>query len=398
MHWLYPATSAAPADAVIARQLVAQRDAHDRHLLALVYGYGLDLGLAAWTLDLDPALAHWRLRATLEGESLERGVAAMLRRADGPSDEARALLEDLPDEARARLQSALDGTRVSAAAAAEGTRPGLGVGSLVIVLLAIAAFLLYGVIRDRNPLRHGKDLVRRGDFATARLVLEELGTLPEARVYTAFTWLAEGDFGRAFEALQSPGAGSHLAMFRPFEESLEVREVDPASRALLPRGLITATQPALVFRSGPGGEIVLLGRPIDGSSEPFRPVRIRVPESGDGSQVIVMSWPAGLGELAPGDYTWTVPGSELHGGAFSLLPDDQRIELDSHVADRLSNDIPYPAIVFLRAHFYLRNKLYMQAGLNFATLARRFPEQAYPREMIAQVAAALGVDPSAFVR
>jgi len=401
-RWLFPAEASAPAGRAIASEFLARRDATERQLLAVVYGYALDVGLAAWTLDLDAALAHWRLRAALaapgeNGAALERGVAALLAGPAGPSDEARRIAGELPPEARARLQAALEGTRVEAAP--ESARPGLGVGSLVVVALAIAALLLYGVIRDTNPLRHGKALLRLTDFVNARLAFEELGSQPEARAWTAIAWLAEGNYERALESLKTPGAASYLALFRPMDEPLETIEADPASRALLPRGLISTQYPTIVYGAGPAGEIVFLGHPLDGATDTFRPLRLHVPDtSGGASPVIVLSWPDDLGALPPGNYTWSVPSSELHQGSFTLLPDEQRVELESHAGERMSAEIPYPAMVFLRAHYFLRNRLYTQAGQLFASLARRFPEQEYPRAMVAQVAAALGVDPSAFLR
>ena len=404
-HWLFPAEAAAPAARAVASDFLARRDATERQLLALVYGYALDIGLAAWTLDLDAALAHWRLRAALTARgvngagpaSLERGVAALLSGAAGPTDEARRIAGELPPETRARLQTALDGTRVEATP--EVARPGLGVGTFVVLALAIAAFLLYGVIRDTNPLRHGKALLRMADFANARLALEDLGSQPEARMLTAIAWLSEGNYERALEALNTPGAASYLGLFRPMDEPLETIEVDPASRALLPRGLISTQYPSVVYGAGPAGEIVFLGHPLDGSTDTFRPLRHRVPDTSAGaSPVIVLSWPDDLGALPPGNYTWSVPGSELHQGSFTLLPDEQQYEIESHARERMSAEMPYPAMVFLRAHFFLRNRLYTQAGQLFAGLARRFPEQEYPRAMVAQVAAALGVDPSAFLR
>jgi len=406
-RWIYSSAAVAPAGKCAARQFLARRDETELRLFALLYGYGLDVGLAAWTLDLDAALAHWRLRAALSDdggaaggpgpEALERGVAALLSQDGGPSDDARRIAAELPAEARGRLQAALDGTRV--AAASERARPGLGVGSLVIVVLAIAGFLFYGVLRDLNPLRHGKTLMRLGDFVNARLAFEELGGLPEARAWSAIAWLAEGNYARALEALQAPGAASHLAMFRPMDEPLETIEVDPSSLVMLPRGLISTPFPILVYRAGAAGEIVLLGRPFEGAAENYRPLRLKVPDTSAGPDaVIALSWPADLGPLAAGDYTWTVPGSERHPATFTLLPDEQRHEIERRVADKLSDEVPYQAGTFLRAHYFLRNRLYMQAGQAFAYLARRFPDEAYPREMVAQVAAALGVDPSAFLR
>ena len=272
-------------------------------------------------------------------------------------------------------------------------------GSLVIVVLAIAAFLFYGVLRDLNPLRHGKALLRLNDYANARLAFEELGDLPEARAWTAISWLAEGNYSRALEALQSPGAASYLSMFRPMDEPLESIEVDPASGVMLPRGLITTTSPQLVYRAGQAGELVLLGRPFDAVAQGYLPVRIRVPETSAGpSPVIMLNWPADLGPLQAGHYSWMAPGSERHPATFTLLPDDQRHEIDSRVGEKLTDEVPYQAATFLRAHYFLRNRLYMQAGQAFAYLSRRFPNEAYPRDMVAQVAAALGVDPSAFLR
>jgi hypothetical protein len=403
----------AGADPGALRSVLEQQQEGDRHLLALVYGYGLDLGLAAWTLDLDPALAHWRLRAALasagsngsqgsrrgdgRGDTVEHALAALLRAGSGPSDEACRLLEELPRPAQVRLAAALDGSR-AAAAASEGARPGLGVGSLVVVVSAIAAFLLYGVIRDTNPLRYGQTLVRLGDYPKARIALEEMGTLPEARVWIAITWLAEGEYERALEALQSPGASAFLAAFRPIDEPLTSIDGDRHSGALLPRGLIIAARPTLVYRSGPAGEILLAGQPLDGQPIELRPVRLAVGDTRAGGPVAALPWPGTLGKLPPGSYAWSAPGDESAPVSFTLLPADQSATIETHARERLHYEIPYEAGAFLRAHYYLRHDLYTQAGQIFAGLHQRFPAQTYPLEMVEQIAAALGVDPSAFLR
>jgi hypothetical protein len=76
----------------------------------------------------------------------------------------------------------------------------------------------------------------------------------------------------------------------------------------------------------------------------------------------------------------------------------QRQQIQRHSWQRLSHDIPIHARTFLRGHYYLRSGLYMQAGYQFRDLVEAFPDEPYPREMLGRISAALGVDPTAFLR
>jgi hypothetical protein len=377
----------------------------DRHLLTLLYGCGLDIGEAAFVLALDPALAHWRVQSALTGglperdaAALERGVHRLLgadRDQDTPWNLSR-LIERLPPDARSRLEACLGGQRHDAGG--DEGRSGLGIGSAVIIALAIAAFMVYGAIRDVSPVWRGRDRMRLGDFQGARRAFEELGKLPEARMWTAIAWLAEGQFDRANEVLLTGNAAGFLGAFRPMDRPLDRLDVDPASGALLPRGVISTQRPDFVFRAEGVGELVIEGVT---PTEPPRPLPvIRIPL--DAAQQVPpfarLVYPADLRDLHAGSYVWTVPGSETAPAPFTVLGEDQRRELQRHSWQRLTQEIPLHARTFLRGHYFLRNGLYMQAGLHFANLATTFPEQDYPRQMLQQIAEALDVDPSVFLR
>ena len=83
--------------------------------------------------------------------------------------------------------------------------------------------------------------------------------------------------------------------------------------------------------------------------------------------------------------------------SFTLVSREQQVKQREDLG-RLTQEIPVVARDFLRGQFFLHHQLYVQAGEVFARLSRKFPDQAWPRQMVAQIAAALGVDPSAFLR
>jgi hypothetical protein len=375
----------------------------DRQLLGLVYGHGLDLGSAAWVLGLDPGLAHWRLRdcfVAWQGPGgpapLERGALAVLAQDGKPSAAARQVVERLPHPARERLETRLSGLRESDLS--PDPRPGLGIGSLVLILLAVGVFMIYGAYNDINPRARGKRDVRLGDFPSARKAFDELGALPEARAWSAITWLAEGRYDKAFELLNEPTVRNYLASFRPMDEPLEPVETDRASGALLPRGLITLTAPTFVYDPGPEGVLTIVWHALDDPAAVVRTIRVPVPDTRGGPPLARLEFPSNRSPLRAGVYQWWVPGSEQHPASFTLLETEQRLQIQERAWRMLSHEIPAAARTFLRAHYYLRNRLYMQASEHFADLALEFTHESYPRRRLAETAAALGVDPSAFLR
>jgi hypothetical protein len=404
-RWLFPGP---PTGEVARDEVTAFFDGTDntnRHLLVLVFGCGLDLGEAAFTLGLDPALAHWRLQEALtswkpglDPAALERGVEKLLRAdrdANSPWSLNR-LIERLPGDVRRRLEGCLAGQRHDVGG--DEGRSGLGIGSAVVIALGITAFMLYGAIRDMNPLWRGRDRMRLGDYQGARRAFEELGRLPEARTWSAIAWLAEGRFDRALDTLLTDNAASYLGAFRPMDRMLDRLDVEASSGALLPRGLISTQRPGFVFRAGPPGELVIEWLTDDDPPRIGRTVRIPLEDSRDGPPIVRLVFPPEFRGLESGTYLWSVPGSEETPAPFTVLPAEQRRELQRHSWQRLSQEIPLAARIFLRGHYYLRNGLYMQAGLLFANLSTTFPEQEYPSRMVEEISQALGVDPSAFLR
>jgi hypothetical protein len=118
--------------------------------------------------------------------------------------------------------------------------------------------MVYGAIRDVNPLWRGRELVRQGQFEAARQSFLELGPQGEARAWVAFCYLAEGHFDKGLDVLREPEVAQYLpASFRPHEFPLESAGEDAESPALLPRGLISVLRPNFVFRPAPAGTLAL---------------------------------------------------------------------------------------------------------------------------------------------
>jgi hypothetical protein len=401
--WFYPSSRAAPSPATEAEDFLRRLDEEDRHLIVLVHGLSLDLGSASRALRLDPSIVSWRVRHALQrgahgGDpaALERGVAALLSgRGRNGRTRADEIVERLPPDVRERLAEQRRGGE--SARAASATTAGLGIGSLVIILLAVAGFIVYGVIRDVNPLWRGQALARQGSFEEARRWLEKIGDVQEARAWIAITWLAEGQFDHALEVLHEPGVAQYFGDFQPVEGPLQpVEGGDPASGALLPRGTISEQHPRFVFRAAPAGtlslEVQLLGRP--GAMAMTRSVPVA--DTLGSSTVVERPYPTDWPALSNVSALWTAPG-DTGNAAFTALSNEERIAIQDHVRINLS-PIPTEARAFLRAQYLLKNKLYTQAGAIVAGLARQFPEQPWPKTELAFIAEALAVDPSVFLR
>jgi hypothetical protein len=324
-------------------------------------------------------------------------VAAALERDGGPAEQARLVIERMPPRDRARLQAQLAGNRSEAAG--HERRPGLGIGSLVLILLAAGAFMVYGAYHDIDPFWRGKRDLRLGDFASARAAFAELGALPDARMWTAIAWLAEGRYDEAFGIVHDPAVRKALAQFRPMDEPIEPVEADPESGALLPRGPTTITRPTFVYEAGPGGALTLVWSSLDDPDAVQRTLRFPVTDTLVGPDGTArLEYPSDRSALEAGLYQWWVPGSEGRPATFMLLDKERRREIQNRSMYVQRQEIPAAARTFLRAHYYLRNRLYMQAGEHFADLALEFTRERYPRRMLSEVASALGVDPSVFLR
>jgi hypothetical protein len=385
-----------PADRGAAERLLDGVGESDRAVLLLSHGCALPLGDVAWALKLDPSVVAWRLRRLFaaagaeQAPAVERGVVEVLRERirSGAASAAQ-----LPAEALQRLAA-----RNGGATAATAARGALGVGSLLLILAGAAGFMVYGAIRDVNPLWRGREQVRQGQYEAARQSFVELGRQGEARAWIAFCFLAEGQFDKALEVLREPEVEQYLpAAFRPHDAPIESLGQDTESPALLPRGLVSVMRPAFVFRPAPAGELSLqLTATALGTDKP----RTRVwpiEDTSSRSPVVTFPYPKDMPELPQCTGVWTAPGDTEHPVSFSVVSREQAVKQREDLG-RLTQEIPVVAREFLRGQFFLHHELYTQAGDVFARLSRRFPDQVWPRQMVNQIAAALGVDPQAFLR
>ncbi len=395
--WVNPRAAKTPGDAARGEQFLTELDDEDRHLCALVYGIGLDLGGAAASLRIDPAVVSWRLQRLMNrydnGQSLtvEASLALALRGADGHGEAALTIVRALPDDLRQRLASRL---RYSTGALpSTPARSGLGIGVLFVVLAVAMGFMVYGAVLDINPMWRGQDLLRRGKLTQARAAFSELGAKPDARLWIAISWLTEGEYDRALEELDSPEVAAWLGDFQPVDLPLPALDADPASGALLPRGLILERRPTFVYRVGTPGTLQIE------TSQWDRAAQVDLPPGTPGAVAEVV-FAGRLPDLRPGVVQWQVPGTEgepPQHAAFEVVNKMSRSAINREVNKRLEG-VPKHAQPFLRGHYMLRRGLYETAGHQFAALTRRFPAQAYPLQMIDEIAGAMGIDPTVFLR
>lgn len=402
--WVYPSGPTAPAlPAAQLEAFLGGLSATRRRIVLLTHGAGLTLGQVASVLRLDPALVSLHLLETLRRpenpEAFERALSRALRDGRGPAG-LNARLAELPEDARERLQAVASG-RSTPLPTASGA--GLGIGTFALILLAVAAFLVYGVIRDDNPLWRGQDLMRRGEPALARRAFEDLGPLVEARKWMAMAWMAEGEYARVFEVLAEPGVAEAFGAFRPPDRPLAVVDADPTSAALLPRGLVSTPRPSFVYRANAGTHLTaeLVGDGDgEGGAAARRPLILRVAHPEEGAEIARQAWPAHWPDIDEGAVAWSIstPEGAPHQATFRVMSGEWRREMHRLFENRLTYEMPEAVRGFLRAQYFLRNGLYAQAGEQYAELARSFPEQPHPREVLRDIAAALGVDPQAFLR
>jgi len=198
--------------------------------------------------------------------------------------------------------------------------------------------------------------------------------------------------------LREPEARQFLGRFQPMETPLPPYEGDAGSPALLPRGYINRGRPRFFFRPAPAGTLRLeQASTVPGLEDRPRTTTWSVADSTGSGPVVVFDYPADAPPVAEGRAVWWAPGGEDRPSSFTLASRDQQNEMKADL-ERLTNDIPRTARDFLRAQFFLRNELFMQAAEQLAWLARQFPEQPWPRQATAQAAAAIGVDPAVFLR
>ncbi len=416
--WLHPVENVSPADPADVAEFLNGLDDEDFGLFVLAHGMGMRLGEVSQSLRIDPALVIWRMRRALrrahEADGaltpamLELGIVRLLRDPDAAGDVppstrgdgtwAVAQLVELLDEAvQRRIEARLN-------APPEVTRPGIGVGVIVLVLVFAAGFMIFGAIRDVNPLWRGKDLMAEGRFEEAMLAFDEHWDVEAAQEQIALCHLALGDFERAVEVMAQPGVVERFGPFAPVTEPLEKVDHEEDSVALLPRGLVRNARPTFVFRSGPPSRLhVRIGwhdQQVDRLLE--------VPDTRDGPAIARFPYPTDWPELPDGTVVWAmVPWVEDADGlrtvgtasqAYFQVLDRARFHEFRSDAARFLDSVPQRAHEFFLGQYLMRKGLYADAGEQFARLTRSFPGSSYPREMIDKVATALGVEPSAFLR
>jgi hypothetical protein len=402
--WIFSGNPRERVVADSAASFLASLPKEDRDLFVLSHGLGLDFGTVAYAMDMDTSIVSWRLRRALmaseiagEPGELERGVAALFADESIGEWNAETLLAAMPADVRERLD-ARQASNVTGAAGDEA-HSGLGIGAVGLILLAMIAFIAYGVIRDEDPMWRGKARVRQAQFEQARDAFRELGNLPEARAWTAITWLAEGNFEKANEVLAEPAAELYLGLFSPMTGVLETLDVEVGSTAALPRGLISLVRPEFAFTSGAVGVLSVEQGAVDDGTTANSPRRLALSGAPAGIHPTRnVPYPRRWAPLEAGTYVWIAPGAPPNRAAFTVMSKEQRQEIQRHSWQRLSHSIPLHARMFLRGHYYLYLHLYTQAGNQFRDLALAFPDEPYPRQMLDRISAALGVDPTAFLR
>ena len=405
--WLHPVEEVEPADASATAAFLNGLDREDFGLFVLAYGMGMRLGEVSQALRLDPALVVWRLRRALhrapdvKGErgmaALELGTSELLRHPELADDapppthgEAWSLpdlVKGLDDEVRARLEARL-------APPGDVSRAGVGVGVVVLVLLVAAGFMVFGAIRDVNPLWRGKDLMADGKFAQAIESLEQYWDPVLAQEQIGLCHLALGEYDAALEAFAYPGVAERLGSFAPVTERLPSLDFEPG-RALLPRGLIRNSEPTFVFRAGPPGR---LGISV-GWGEQTVGRMTKIEDSREGPPIVKMAYPEEWPTLVPDQVVvWAIEDPNISQAEFQCMDREERLAVRSDCLRFLDRSIPAQAHWFFRGHYFMRKKLFTQAGDQFAMLTDIFPRAEYPREMVKDVSRILGVDPQAFLR
>lgn len=434
--WLFrdadgmPLGRAKGCPAEVAARVLAGLEPVDRRLFVLSHGLGFGVGPMSYATRVDPSLVRWHLQRALDdgaaehgvrAADLEAGIRALLTdpglAATQPAPEeggdwsAAGLLERFPDDELERLTARvlhdIDATTL------EEQRSGLGLGPILFVGALVAAFAIYGALRDVNPIWHGTRLMSLGQYEEAREILSEYARVTnstEAQTKVALCWLAEGRFDEALAqfaeqeqrlARIDPTANHPLGAFRPSDEPLPYVGGSPDCPALLPRGLITNPRPPFVFEadeSDEAGELTLRLIPKVGTTGETRSVSREVEPSEDPLERFRrVPYPSDWRPVPAGAATWSAPGDDC-AATFTVLDPSRTRQLMNRARLGLLPSTPEAAQYFLRGNFYLRHELFQQAGEQFAWLVQQFPEQPYPRDRLDAIATALGVDRKVFMR
>lgn len=411
--WLYPRTDEPPLPHTRAAEFLTSLDEEDFSIFVLAYGLGMRFGGVAQTLGVDPALVVWRLRRALERwrreehdehspRALETGLTQLLRAdqvnapappRDLPSWNADDLVTQLTEKARARLSAQLREPQP-----AGPVRPGVGIGLAVVILIAAVGLVIYGAQRDKPPLAEGRRLLALGRYEEARAEFVRLGNSVEGRKWRALSYVSEGEFGHAFGFFTEVDVLDSLGQFAPHERAIAPLPNPGSGGALLPRGTIRSDQPPFVFDGPISAEIRLSSE--DGAPRSFRSsadlaerlegdvLRHRVGYPRD------QAWE----KLGTGRYEWSLVNDPGSSARFEVISPARRRSINTHLMQNVPEEISSPTKRFLRAQFYLNQGLLMDAAIELGHLARAFPSAEYPAARLADVCAALGVDPSAFAR
>ncbi len=420
--WLNSIDNVEACTPVQAAEFLNGVEQEDFGLFVLAHGAGMRLGEVAQTLKLDPALVVWRMRRALHRAKeeqpelsqagLELAITDLLRKpSEGyevppPSQGANtgantwaleSLVDNLDEGVQQRLKARLEEPP-------DHTRSGIGVGVVALVLLAAAGFMVFGAIRDVNPLWRGKDLMQAGRFSEAQTAFAKYWDVVSAKEQIALCELALGDFDGALEAMAHPGVSEKFGGFAPSMEDIEPLDFDDESRALLPRGIVRNNRPTFVYRAGPAGRLHLRM----GWNEEQVDHLIEIPDSRGGTGIVTMPYPRAWPSLPEDPVVWSlvpwVPGPEgtrttgpVSQADFQVLGKERTQEFKSDARRFLTRSVPAKAHPFFLGNYLMRKGLYADAGGQFALLARSFPGAEYPRAMIRKIAAVLGVDPTAFL-
>ena len=418
--WLNSLENVRPASPKEAADFLNNLDAEEVGLFVLAHGLGMRIGEISQSLKIDPALVIWRMRKALARAQKERPLVAaaalelaitnLIRDPSGSPDvpppkhgaanwSAQELVKNLDLAIQNRLTARLQRT------APEFMNAGIGIGVVVLVLALIAGFIIFGVIRDVNPLWRGQNLMREGKFAEARQAFADHWDGVAAQEQIALCYLAVGNFDAALEAMSDPGVRERLGAFAPFEEDVPPLNFETTGRALLPRGLTLNTRPTFVHRAGPPGRLHIQ---LGWRQEQLDRI-LELPDTRSGPAFARTAYPRDWPPLPAGPVIWatvpwvTEPDGTQHAGSLSqadflCLGEESLMKYRSSTRRFLDRSVPAKARDFFRGHYLMREGLFTDAGAQFARLSRLFPKSGYPLEMIEKIAAILGVEPGAFLR
>jgi len=402
--WLFPRPGIEPCAPEAAATFLRGLDDEDLRLLVLNYGLGMRVGGISQVMRVDPALVVWRMHRSfhrwrheesgeVDAAALEHGVAQLLRNGSdaieppaGATDwSVSSLLHDLDRDVRERLQ-----VRLEQGSLDQPQGSGVGVGLAVVVLAVAIGFLAFGVVRDIDPMARGDSLMRQYEYTRARQAFLKAGTA-DARKKIVLCLLAEGRFAEASAALESDELRAGFKRFAPGTAPGRIRDIDPGGRALLPRGAVIMRRPEFVIRAGPPATLEVTAAK--------RVLSLPLPDTrGEGSEFVSVPYPDDWPALPATRIRWSVVDGDQNTAWFDVLGQQDATQIRDRNVRVLTREIPERAQQYLRAHGFMNEGLYMQAGREFSDLMRHFPESQYLAEQIGRLGAVMGIDPGALLR